>query len=103
MKAGQVESSATVVLTGALTVGTLPEVRLQVLAALQEGRRVTLDCAAATGFDVAFVQLLEAARGLAQRLGGALELASPVPGGLAAILTEGGFTNWSTPAARSAA
>jgi hypothetical protein len=97
------EAGATVTLKGALTVGALADLRPRFLDALQHGRRVTVDCAAGTEFDVAFVQFLEAARGLARRLGGRLDLARPVPDGLAAVFAQGGFDSWTTSPAGDAA
>ena len=82
---------AAVVLAGQLTIATAQPTQARLLAALQAGRPVLLDCRDGTEFDVAFVQLLEAARLLAARMGLAFHLASPLPEGLRAVLADGGF------------
>jgi anti-anti-sigma regulatory factor len=80
-----------VLLAGQLTIATAQATQARLLAALQAERPVLLDCRGGTEFDVAFVQLLEAARLLAGRLGLAFHLAAPLPEGLRAVLAGGGF------------
>ena len=80
-----------VLLAGQLTIATAQPTHARLLTALQAGRPVLLDCRGGTEFDVAFVQLLEAARLLAGRLDLAFHLASPLPEGLRAVLGGGGF------------
>lgn len=85
------DGDARVALDGALTIATARATQARLLAALRGARPVLLDCRAGTEFDVAFVQLLEAARAQAGRLGLAFHLAGPLPEGLRAVLAGGGF------------
>ncbi|SFL00755.1 STAS domain-containing protein [Falsiroseomonas stagni] len=90
-------------LHGRLTIATVQDSRNTLLEALRGSPAVELDCDGGTAFDIAFVQLLESARALAQRDGIGLSLRQPVPPPLAAILAEGGFRDWTSPVERSAA
>jgi anti-anti-sigma regulatory factor len=96
------DGACLVELTGVLTVGAMPEARARLLAALQDGRPVTVDCSGASASDISFVQVLVAARALAMRLGTELRLATPLPPHLASLFVEGGFHEWASAPARSA-
>lgn len=100
---GSPPAAHSVRLHGRLTIATVQDSRNALLEALRGPAAVELDCDSGTDFDICFVQLLEAARALAQRDGIALTLRQPVPQPLAAILAEGGFRDWAPAAARSAA
>lgn len=97
------EELSVIRLSGALTIGTAQQARDTLLAALREPGAVTVDCAEATAFDIAFIQLLESARILATRQGTTLRLAQPLPPRLAEMLAAGGFRGWDAAQDRSAA
>jgi anti-anti-sigma regulatory factor len=91
-------AAQTVRLGGRLTIATVQTSKTPLLAALQGGGAVELDCAEGTDFDVSFAQLLEAAHHLADREGVAFTLRQPAPAKLLALLAEGGFLRWGTTA-----
>ena len=90
-------------LTGRLTIATIQDCKAALLNGLRSSRAVELDCHDGTAFDISFVQLVESAAVLAMRDGVALSLRQPVPAPLASLLAEGGFRDWTSPLARSAA
>jgi len=69
-----------------LSIGRADALRDILLAALSKGRDVEIDCSAATGVDVSFIQLLLAARTTAALRGVRLVLKSAAAGPLAATL-----------------
>ena len=81
-------------LSGLLSIATAAVTRDVLLRALQPPRDLRLDCSGGSGFDIAFVQLLEAARRQLAAQGAALRLAAGAPAALRAVLAEGGFTGW---------
>ncbi|MBU8543557.1 MULTISPECIES: STAS domain-containing protein [Roseomonadaceae] len=95
--------SSVIRLSGPLTIGTAQQARDRLLDALRAPGPVTVDCAEATAFDIAFIQLLESARILATRQGTTLRLAQPLPPRLAEMLAAGGFRGWDAAQDRSAA
>lgn len=83
-------------LSGPLTIATAAATRGLLLTALQPPRDLLLDCSGGSGFDIAFVQMLEAARRQLAAQGATLRLSAATPAALLAVLAEGGFTGWDT-------
>ncbi|MBX9749695.1 MAG: STAS domain-containing protein [Roseococcus sp.] len=81
-------------LSGPLTIATVEATRDLLLTALQPPRDLRLDCSGGTRFDIAFVQMLEAARRQLAAQGATLRLAAGTPAALLAVLAEGGFAGW---------
>lgn len=69
--------TATIVLDGDLTVRAASRIQATLTEALAANRHVTLDCRAAERADLAFLQLVLAARKSAAAAGGALRLVAP--------------------------
>jgi anti-anti-sigma regulatory factor len=84
------QALTTVALNGALTLQGAAAIRDKLATALAAGD-VTLDCGAATEFDLSFVQLVVAARHTALRSGRAFVLAVPLPPALTAVLDRAGL------------
>jgi anti-anti-sigma regulatory factor len=71
---GSEETSVTLTCGGALTLGSVDVHRAELLAALERGGDVVVDCSAATDVDLSFLQLLIAGRISAGRRGRSLNL-----------------------------
>lgn len=78
-------------LSGPLTIASMAGCRMRLLDAFQGQRDIVIDCKDATDFDIAFVQVVIAARKLADEHGIGLRLATPTPAALQDIIQRGGF------------
>lgn len=78
-------------LSGPLTIASMARCRARLLEAFQDQRDIVVACEDATEFDIAFVQVILAARKLADEHGIGLRLAEPAPAGLQDIIRRGGF------------
>jgi anti-anti-sigma regulatory factor len=78
---------------GAMTIRTVEKARGDLLGLLGDGgcAEIVLDCSGVEEADVAFVQLLLAARCGAAAMGKDLRLAKPAAGALRDVLDRGGF------------
>lgn len=81
----------TIAFTGEQTIRTVAEAADRLKEVLAGGGAVEIDCGAVTEADLAFVQVLLAARKSAARLGIGLSLAAPADGPLLACLKTGGL------------
>jgi hypothetical protein len=92
-------ANSSVTLEGALTMRTVEAVRATLREAITGGEAIagapesnlSIDCSAATEFDLTFIQLLLATRLSARRLGFAVSLATAPDGAWLDTLTRGGF------------
>jgi len=76
---------------GSLTVRTIAPLRDAILHAFASHAAIEVDCAGAESVDLAFIQLLIAARRSAVASGKAFGLAAPAAGALRVALEQGGF------------
>ncbi len=89
----------TVTMTGPQTIARVEESYAALTKALGESADVAVDCAPVEEADVAFLQLLLAARRDATAAGRRLVLAAPAGGALAGALTAAGFERPGQPGA----
>jgi anti-anti-sigma regulatory factor len=78
-------------LDGAMTLRSVGDLQARLLAALAAGDALTVDCTAVEDADIAFVQLLLAARREAVATGKRLLLGGTASGPLHEVLLRGGF------------
>lgn len=83
--------TATIVLDGDLTVRTASRIQSTLTEALAAERHVTLDCRAAERADLAFLQLVLAARRSAAVAGGVLRLIAPAGSAVAEAACRAGL------------
>lgn len=80
----------TVFIDGDVSIGNSESIKGEMMTALSQGKTVQVDCHSATVTDIAFVQLLLAARLTAERRGCALHVIPPNDGSLREIARRSG-------------
>jgi anti-anti-sigma regulatory factor len=89
--------SISINLGAAATIGTVGALRETLIEALGRGAVVTLDADDLADVDLAFIQLIEAARKQAVLEGKVLRLSAPANPALTALLDRAGFISGATP------
>ncbi len=84
-------SGARLALDGELTIRTIEAIHARLTDALAAGGDLLIDTTHATQVDIAFIQLVLAARRSAAAAGTSLTLAAPAGGALRDALARGGF------------
>lgn len=85
------DGEAAISLGGDLTIRSAEAIRVELLRRLGRSPRVVVDCSAAGDVDLSFIQQIIAARRSAERDGGSLSLAHPIPDPLHSVLSRGGL------------